>query len=72
MNCVRDKAAANRESYRREAVLSLSKREQYETEAFRQEPENKKGVADEGSCVSEGTKERKVSGAERGLEMDLD
>lgn len=43
---------------RNSTLSSLSQKEQYGTEAFREGPENKGDVADEGSWVSEGTVER--------------
>lgn len=54
MKCVRNKAAISGESCRRGAVFSLLNHiEQNETGILREEPKNKKDVADEWLLVSE-------------------
>lgn len=55
MKCVRDKAATSGESCRRGVVLSfLTQIEQNKTGIMREEPENKRDVADGWPLVSEG------------------
>lgn len=67
--CERPRSCQRRKLQERSRVPSPSQGEQQETDALREEHENKRNVAEEGSQISEGTV---VSGAEGEPEMDLD